>query len=97
MDVIGFKPGGWIGGGFVHSDALHLTERYTRIDRDQLNYEVTIEDPKVLTRPFKQRNPLMLREGTRLREYSCTENNLDPQLYDKLLADPTTFMRKPSN
>jgi arsenate reductase-like glutaredoxin family protein len=51
----------------------------------------------VLTRPFKQWNNLMLREDARLREYSCAENNLDPQLYDKLLADPSTFIRKPTN
>jgi hypothetical protein len=95
VDVTSFKAGGWLGGGFVHSDQLHLIERYTRVDRDQVNYEVTIEDPIVLTKPFTQRNTLMLREGTRLREYSCLENNLDPKLYEKLLVDPSTFIRKP--
>ena len=95
VDVTNFKAGGWLGGGFVHSDKLHLIERYTRVDRDQMNYEVTIEDPTVLTKPFMQRNTLMLREGTRLREYSCLENNLDPKLYEKLLVDPSTFIRKP--
>jgi len=60
-----------------------------------MNYEVTIEDPTVLTKPFMQRNTLMLREGTRLREYSCLENNLDPKLYEKLLVDPSVFIRKP--
>jgi hypothetical protein len=95
VDVTNFKAGGWLGNGLVHSDALHLVERYTRVDRDQLNYEVLIEDPKVLTKPFTQRNTLMLREGARLREYSCLENNLDPKLYEKLLVDPATFLRKP--
>jgi hypothetical protein len=88
VDVIGFKPGIWLTGGLVTSDALHLTERYTRVDRDQLNYEVTIEDPTVLTKPFTQRTTLMLREGTRLREYSCAENNMDPTVYEKMLKDP---------
>ena len=86
---VGFKPGGWLTGGLVTSDALHLTERYTRVDRDQLNYEVTIEDAKVLTKPFTQRTTLMLREGARLREYSCAENNMDPAVYEKMLKDPT--------
>jgi hypothetical protein len=95
VDVTNFKAGGWLGNGLVHSDALHLVERYTRVDRDQMNYEVLIEDPKVLTKPFTQRNTLMLREGTRLREYSCLENNLDPKLYEKLLVDPSTFTRTP--
>jgi hypothetical protein len=89
VDVVGFKPGGWLTGGLVTSDALHLTERYTRVDRDQLNYEVTIEDPKMLTKPFTQRTTLMLREGVRLREYSCAENNMDPSVYEKMLKDPT--------
>jgi hypothetical protein len=89
-DVVGFKPGGWLTGGLVTSDALHLTERYTRVDRDQLNYEVTIEDPKMLTKPFTQRTTLMLREGARLREYSCAENNMDPSVYEKMLKDPTS-------
>ena len=97
VDVTNFKAGGWLGNGFVHSDALHLVERYTRVDRDRLDYEVLIEDPKVLTKPFTQRNTLMLREGARLREYSCLENNLDPKLYEKLLVDPATFLRKPGN
>jgi hypothetical protein len=51
--------------------------------------------PKVLTKPYTQRSTLMLREGTRLREYSCNENNMDPKFYEKLLADPSTFIRSP--
>jgi hypothetical protein len=89
VDVVGFKPGLWLTGGLVTSDALHLTERYRRVDRDQLTYEVTIEDPKVLTKPFTQRTTLMLRDGVRLREYSCAENNMDPGVYEKMLKDPT--------
>lgn len=96
VDVTNFKAGGWLGNGLVHSDALHLVERYTRVDRDQMNYEVLIEDSKVLTRPFTQRNTLMLREGARLREYSCLENNLDPKLYEKILVDPSRFIRSPN-
>jgi hypothetical protein len=96
VDVVGFKPGGWLTGGLVTSDALHLTERFTRVDRDQLNYEVTIDDSKVLTKPFTQRTTLMLREGARLREYSCAENNMDPAVYEKLLKDPASFQRSPT-
>src|SRR5262245_12336567 len=95
VDVAGFKPGGWLTGGLVTSDALHLTERFTRVDRDQINYEVTIDDPKVLTKPFTQRTTLMLREGQRLREYSCAENNMDPAVYEKMMKDPTSFQRAP--
>ena len=96
VEMVGFKPGLWFGNGLVTSDALKITERFTRIDRDQLNYEAVLEDPKVLTKPYTIRTTLMLREGTRLREYSCVENNLDPQRYEKLLSNPTTFTRTPT-
>ena len=94
VDVVNFKAGGWLAPGVFHSDALHLTERYARIDRDQLNYEATIDDPKVFTKPWMTRVTLMLREGARLREYSCMENNLDMQRYQEFLKNPSLFMRK---
>ena len=47
VDVIGFNDKTWLAGaGTSHSDALHVVERYTRVDRDRINYNVTIEDPK---------------------------------------------------
>jgi len=95
VDVTNFKEGGWLASGVFHSDQLHLTERYTRIDRDQMNYEVTIDDPKVFTKPWTMRTTLMLRNGTRLREYSCTENNLDVQRYQEYLKTPSLFTRAP--
>ena len=95
VQMVGFKPGLWFGNGLVTSDALKITERYTRVDKDQLNYEAVLEDPKVLTKPYTMRATLMLREGTRLREYSCVENNLDPQRYEKLLTQPESFTRTP--
>jgi len=60
---------------------LRLTERYTRVDRDQINYEVTMDDPKVFTKPWTLTSTLMLRERTRVQEYVCAENN---QNYDDL-------------
>ena len=44
VDVNNFKEGNWLAAGIVSSDKLHITERYTRIDKDQLNYEAVIED-----------------------------------------------------
>jgi hypothetical protein len=80
VDIVGFNDKGWVlSGGIFHSDALHITERYTRVDYDTINYEATIEDKKVLTQPFKTSTTMMLREGTRLREYICPENNEDVQ------------------
>jgi hypothetical protein len=86
VDAIGFNDKTWLSGtGTFHSEDLHVTERYTRVDKDRIDYEVTMEDPKVLTKPWKLTSSLMLREGTRLEEYICAENNLDPARYEQLL------------
>lgn len=94
VDVVGFNDKTWLTGtGTFHSEALHVTERYTRIDKDQINYDVTMDDPKVLTKPWTIRTTLMLREGTRVQEYVCPENNLDPGRYEKLLKEGVPFTR----
>ena len=61
--------------GNFHSDALHVVERFTPIDNDHLNYEATIEDPKVFTRPWKISMPLYrrLEKHAQLGEYLCVE------------------------
>jgi len=94
VDVTGFNDKTWLSGaGTFHSDQLHIVERYTRVDKDQINYDVTMEDPKVLTKPWVLHSTLMLREGTRLEEYVCAENNLDPREYEHLLKDGVNFKR----
>ena len=90
-----FKPGGWVSNGVFTTDALKITERFTKVDRDQMNYEAIIDDPKVFTKPWSVRTTLMLREGARLREYVCTENNLDPDRYQEYLKNPSMFTRTP--
>ena len=54
VDVIHFNDETWFDrAGNFHSDALHVVERYTPVGPDHINYEATIEDPKVFTRPWK--------------------------------------------
>lgn len=70
-----------------------MTERYTRIDKDQIDYVVTMEDPNVLTEPWTIKTKLMLREGTRLQEYVCAENNVEMERLAKILRDGVSFTR----
>jgi hypothetical protein len=94
VDVIGFNDKTWLTGtGTFHSEALHITERYTRVNKDQINYDVTMEDSNVLTRPWIIHSTFMLREGTRVQEYVCAENNLDPDRYEKLLKQGVSLTR----
>ena len=94
VDTIGFNDKTWLAGtGTFHTDALHTIERFTRIDKDQINYEITMEDPNVFTKPWRLTSTLMLREGSRLQEMVCAENNIDPERYEKLLRDGVQFTR----
>ncbi len=95
VDAVGFNDKTWLGPtGSFHSEELHVTERYTRVDKDRINYDVIMEDPKVFTKPWTIHSSLMLREGTRIREYTCLENNLDPGRYEELLKNGIKFTRQ---
>jgi hypothetical protein len=74
VDVIHFSPETWLDrSGNFHSNALHVVERYTRTGPDHMRYEVTIEDPKVFTRPWRMSMPLYRRQekNIQLLEYEC--------------------------
>jgi len=76
VDVTSFNDQTWFDrAGNFHSEALHVVERYTRTGPDHLSYDVTIEDPKVFTRPWKVSLPLYRRQETDLQlvEYKCVE------------------------
>ena len=51
VDVTQISEDAMMGTGYFHSDALHVVERYTRVG-DTLRREATVEDPKVLTKPW---------------------------------------------
>jgi hypothetical protein len=63
--------------GHPHSDVMHTVERFTRTDDKHIAYEITIEDPKAFTRPWKNTRVFTLRPDWEIMEYSCEENNKD--------------------
>jgi hypothetical protein len=77
--------------GNYHSDALNVVERYTLVEPNLINYQVTIEDPKVFTRPWTMSMPLYRRRepNAQLMEYKCVEFT-EELLYGHLRRRPTT-------
>lgn len=76
VDTIGFNDQSWFDrAGNFHSEALHVVERFTARSPDTLDYEATIEDPKVFTRPWKIQMPLYRRQdrNAQLMEFKCVE------------------------
>jgi len=67
--------------GNFHSDALKVVERFTPIDASHVNYEATIDDAKVFTRPWKISLILYrrLEKNLELLDYECAEH-----VYEKL-------------
>jgi hypothetical protein len=60
--------------GHPHSDALHLTQTFRRLDRARMAYTVTVDDPKAYTKTWTNERTFRLMD-TPLLEYSCEENN----------------------
>ncbi len=74
VDVVHFNAETWFDrAGNHHSEELHVVERYTPMNANHINYEVTIEDPKVFTRPWKMSMPLYRRmdRNMQILEYEC--------------------------
>ena len=72
------EPVYWGGlSGSPYSEALHVTERYRRIDRGHMSVEITIDDPKAYTKPWTTSFKVPFQPGWDLLEYVCLENNKD--------------------
>jgi hypothetical protein len=74
VDVVHFNDQTWFDrAGNHHSEQLHVIERYTLASANHINYEATIEDPEVFTRPWKISMPLYRRLDTNMQllEYEC--------------------------
>jgi hypothetical protein len=63
-------------GGVRHSEQLRLTERFTRIDPQMIDYEIRVEDPQTWEKPWTLRMTITQQPGYEIYEYSCHEGNL---------------------
>lgn len=90
VDVTGLNDQTWFDrSGSHHSNQLHVIERYTLVDADHIQYEATIEDPIVFTRPWTIRMPLYRRieNDAQLMDFKCVEF-VEELLYGEFRRDP---------
>ena len=76
VDVNGFNDQSWFDrAGNHHSEQMKVTERYTMTDADHIQYEATITDPQIFTRPWKIAMPLYrhVEKNARLGQFKCVE------------------------
>jgi hypothetical protein len=71
LAVLGSPPGN----RFPYSEQMKTTERIIRLNDDWWLYEITTEDPVVLTRPFTVRYPMRNDSSYIMPEYACHEDN----------------------
>jgi len=75
VDETGFNERFWLtAGGLPHTEALHLTERFTRTDLNTLQYGVTVDDPRTYTRPWKGGWTIQWVPEKDIEEYFCEDN-----------------------
>jgi len=83
IETTNFNDKGWITTsaasgrikGIPHTAKLRVTERLTRVSRDEISYSATIEDPDIYTRPWTVAFPLTFEPDYRIYEYACHEGN----------------------
>ncbi len=76
VDVTGLDQRSWLDrAGDYHSDELHVVERYHMVSPEVIEYEATITDPKVYSRPWKISMPIYkhAEKGAQLLEFKCVE------------------------
>lgn len=83
VDTIGNHIGTWLDdSGHPHSEALHIIERFRRIDFGHMSVQITIDDPKAYTRPWTVSFGWDLLPDTELLDWVC-ENNKNAELLPK--------------
>jgi hypothetical protein len=80
VDKTNFTDDTWIsaeGRVSFHSDALHTIERYRRVNAKTLEIEATVEDPKVLTKPWIiPKQTLQLAPFDQIMQLACSDDDI---------------------
>jgi hypothetical protein len=91
VDKTNFTDSNWIsaeGRVSFHSDALHIVERYRRVDAKTLEVEATLDDSKVLTTPWSvPKQTLLLAPFDQIMQLNCSSAEVK-DLIDAAQQDP---------
>lgn len=91
VEVIGVDVRTWVDGrGWFHSDQMRITERFRRPDAETFIYQYTVEDPKVLTKPWTSVPHRWTLANEPLYEYYCT-NEKDSEVLNREDHRPLTL------
>ena len=84
VDTIGFNDKTEVS-GFMHTESLHVVERFKRLENGSLQYDVTVEDPNVFTRPWvlPTRTLPFRPEVDHVDEFVCETSKDYDKLFDK--------------
>jgi hypothetical protein len=84
VDSVGFNDKTEIS-GYMHTEDLHVVERYRRLENGSLEYNVTVEDPNVFARPWvlPARTLPFRPEAERVEEFVCETSKDYDKLFDK--------------
>ena len=84
VDTGGFNDKTWLDRlGHPHTTELHVTERFRRIDRDHMQLDFIMQDPKALAKPWTATFYYELRPKWELGEISCSGDYLDFSKFEK--------------
>jgi len=85
VDVTGITGKNWLDQvGNFFGDNAHVVERFTLVGPNTIDYEVTIDDPAVFTRPWTMRLPLRRGRAEENWEHACYEGNNDAEVAREL-------------
>jgi hypothetical protein len=84
VETVGLNDKTWLDrSGHQHSTDLKVTERFRRIDRDHMQIDIRMDDPKALAKPWTTTFFYELRPNWELGEISCSGDYLDYTKYEK--------------
>jgi hypothetical protein len=93
VESAGFNDKTWLGAtGYPHSEGMRVTERYQRMDRNTIVYNIRVDDPKAYTKPvLGPERTMKLRPTVQIGELPCVwseENSFTKRIREPAVGKP---------